>query len=289
MNRNRLFELLSVIASAGWWLLQMVDDADERWIILHFLLAHKIIVGLLLALIVILTILYDCYHENERRLRLHCNSIMKYISEKHFFTTDNSVRCTIFRPIGGKSLYLHLLWKLIIKKIFYNLVHCKIKESYIRVRQLVPDTSLMYLAIYMRYQHPKSNESNIAFPISTKLKEYGSAVECCFKKGDIVEVHTVDISQVNLTPNEYELKRHEKKMVKEYMEKSYISDYSTLNKMSTVANHIFAVPIILEDETTWGIMTIDFIGDENVLGTEENFPDRLKNYAKMISINIKYQ
>lgn len=73
------------------------------------------------------------------------------------------------------------------------------------------------------------------------------------------------------------------------MEKSFISDYRTLHKMSTLANHIFAVPIILEDETTWGIMTIDFIGDEKVLGTEEHFPDLLKIYAKMISINIKYQ
>lgn len=267
----------------------MVDDIDDDWIVLHFLFKHKICVGVILGAVAIFTIIYDCKRGNDKQLKQQCSDIMKYISEKHFLTSDNSVRCTIFRPVGGKTLLFRLIWRLLIKELFYNLIHQKIKDSIRKICLLVPDTSLRYLSIFVRYQHPKIFDSNTAFPISEKSKEYGCVTEKCFKKGDVVEVHTINMDRVILTDNEKELKSSDQKKVKRYMKESCIAEYSTLLKMNTLANHIFAVPIILEDETTWGILTIDYIGDDKVLDIDECLSDLLKNYSKMIAINIKHQ
>lgn len=289
MFRRCFKELFAMIVSTVWWQLQSIKKIDENWKIVHFLFENKIWVGTSLGVLSIIVILYDAIKTDKRHLKTHCYDIMKYITEKHFITEDNSVRCTIFRRIGGKRLYFHLIWKLLVKKFFFNLIHKKFKESYRRINQLVPDKSLGYLSIYKRYQHAKTDDSYIAFPITSKSQEYGSVTELCYKKGDVQEIHTVDISKISLPSTESELRRGDKGKVKTYMDEAYINDYATLLKMSTVANHIIAVPIVLEDETIWGIMTIDYIGDDNVLELDDKLADLLRSYSKMISLNIKHQ
>lgn len=174
----------------------------------------------------------------------------------------NKARITVFRISRGIRLW---------PRFFWNNVRCVFKH--IKKGTLgYQFTSFpwipwkKYVAIYARFGNPHQKGTMTIFKYpegNDDVNGIASYVLMTMQKFSISlpNINTFDIEQFSDID---EIQHHQRKqIVQDYMKKSRMTSFSQLKSIHSKAQHIWATPIVGDDNEAWGVLVVDDVKSEN--------------------------
>jgi len=252
---SKLLDLIVILLTILLWALQMLPQESNNTIIV-WMRANALYIGLCIAGIVVL--IHIClmifYRDYERRKWIKC--FFKQIITEHLGGNNYKTRISLFRARIGLKVFIRYLFYYLVLNFFNNF---KNKTWGSGFRHIPIHLFSYYLVIYERYSYPKRGKSYTFFRILGEEGKYNGAVEKCYREGMEVEVKTNNISDLVLTEKIEALQNTTRQKVDRYMADSFIdrSCYEYLYNMHIRANNIYAIPIMNEDQSVWGVIVVD--------------------------------
>lgn len=209
-------------------------------------------------------------------------NLLGYIIDYHLGGKSYETRATIFRAQKGIIFFIKYILFGLLPNILKDI---KNKTCGLAFKNIPWHVFSKYLVIYERYSYPKQSKSYTYFRCSGLNDKPNSVVDKCYKEGIPVPVSTINISGINLPTEIDKLEQRNRKKVEKFMKDSYIRDYPTLLRLNRCANNLYAVPLTSDDETIWGVLIIDNIGNKKVDFAELLGQD-IDKYQKIVSFTL---
>lgn len=213
-------------------------------------------------------------------------TFLKHIVDEHLGSDTYQIRISILRKQRGYIVFFKTLWYYVFVCFFNNFKNCCWKESFSRVAiHLLSD----YLVIYVRYSYPKAKKSCTYFRLSDMVDRghYNGIADRCFQDGIEINVMTNNISDIELPKNILSLSEGKRKKVKRYMKDCHIAEeyYGSLRTLHKISNNLYAVPVALNDQSIWGVVIVDCVGDI-CHNFKEDLKDCMASYMKIINFSL---
>lgn len=284
MNQKFL-NILTILLTVILWGLQMLPNKPTN-LVLVWLKANLYWIAGVSAAVVILLHMYDYYRGRERHIKEWLATFLKHILDEHLAGEIYHTRISILRVERGYKVFLKSLFHFMFRNFFNNFKNSTWRNSF---RDIAVHIMSDYLTVYVRSCYPKPKRSHVYFRLSDRANRhvFNGIANKCFEEGVPQFVHTIDISDIDVTQPFDKLSSNEKNKVRKYMKDSYLdsSFYCSLRLMHRISNNLYAVPIALSDQSIWGVVIIDNVSNKKC-DFEKDLAPFMSSYMKIINFSL---
>lgn len=185
--------------------------------------------------------------------------LKNYLNQLHKSLFDGDVdraRITIFRVRRGVQLWPSFFWRNIVclKK------HLKKRTILYQLRSFPWNPVGKYIVIYIRRGKPHEKGTMTIFRFPNEPADVDGIVSFVIMKERAYFTSLPDLSQVSF--DKYKsvddiINQDHRKRVRRYIRTSYLKSFSQLKSIHSKSNQIWAMPIVGDDEETWGALVVD--------------------------------
>lgn len=191
--------------------------------------------------------------------------LRNYLNLLHRSLFDGDIdrtRITVFRVSRGIHLWPFFVWK--------NFVCLKkhLKKGTVLYQFLsfpwVPWGK--YIVIYARRGKPHEKGTMTIFKYPVESADVDGIVSFAIMQERMYSTSLPDISLIDFDRcKNIDCLDHQKHklLVKDYIKKSHLKSFAQLKSIHSKSNQIWAMPIVGDDEETWGALVVDCQKDEN--------------------------
>lgn len=284
MNQ-KVLNILTIILTVVLWVLQMLPNEPTK-LVFVWIKAYLYWIAGVSAIVVILLHVYDLYRGRERHVKEWLATFLKHILDEHLAGEMYNTRISILRVERGYKVFFKSLFHFMFRNFCNNFKNSTWRNSF---KDIAVHIMSDYLTVYVRSCYPKAKRSHVYFRLSDKANRhmFNGIANKCFEEGVPQFVHTIDISDIDVTQPFEKLSSNEKNKVKKYMKDSFFdaSFYCSLRLMHRISNNLYAVPIALSDQSIWGVVIIDNISNEK-RNFEADLSPFMSSYMKIINFSL---
>lgn len=276
--------VLSFCLTIFLWVLQMLPQEHENQAV-DLLCKHSMCCGLVAAASVLLVQAWNLFWYRKRLRKKWIRNLFQQIITDHLGGDNYKTRISMFRTEVGYVFLFKYLWYFLILNFMDNF---KNKMWWKRAKHIPIHLFSKYLTVYVRYSYPKQQRSYTYFRVTAAQDKYNGIVEKCFREGEACETNTVFIdANMNIPATCKELTSSSKSKVTKYLKDSFIDEayYESFYFMNRKANHLYAIPIMREDQTQWGVIVIDNNGKDK-FPIREKVEIYMKQYIRIFNYTI---
>ena len=284
MNQKFL-NILTILLTIILWGLQMLPNKPTN-LVLVWIKTNLYWIAGVSAAVVILLHMYDYYRGRERHIKEWLATFLKHILDEHLAGEIYHTRISILRVERGYKVFFKSLFHFMFRNFFNNFKNSTWRNSF---RDIAVHIMSDYLTVYVRSCYPKSKRSHVYFRLSDRANRhvFNGIANKCFEECVPQFVHTIDISDIDVTQPFDKLSSNEKNKVRKYMKDSYFASsfYSSLRLMHRISNNLYAVPIALSDQSIWGVVVIDNVSNGKC-DFEKDLATFMSSYMKIINFSL---
>jgi len=253
--KAKISDFIVILLTIALWGLQMLPINSNNQF-LKWLKDYALWIGLCLAGIVVVIHVWLIFYNRDAERKKWIRNFFKQVMTEHLGGNNYNTRISMFRARRGYRVFVRYIYYYLILNFFNNFQNKAWGSGF---RHIPIHFMSNYLVIYERYSHPKRGKSYTFFRILDEEGKYNGAVEKCYREATEVEVKTSNISDVALKEKFEQMSHRDKRKVEKYMSDSFMdkSCYEYLYHMHIRANNIYAIPIMNDNQSVWGVIAVD--------------------------------
>ncbi len=282
---SKILNILAIILTIVLWGLQMLPEHTSNPFLLWIKDNLYYIAGVAASIVIVLHVL-DLFKGRERHIKEWLVTFLKHILDEHLAGEYYHTRISILRIESGYKVFFKSFFHFVIRNFFNNFKNSTWGNAF---KDIAVHFGADYLTVYVRYSYPKGKHSHVYFRLSDKSNrhQFNGIADKCYVEGLPQSVHTINISEIDVTRPLEQLSKKEQGKVRKYMKDSHFSSafYDSLRLMHRISNNLYAVPITLSNQSIWGVVIIDNVSDEKC-NFEVDLSTFMSSYMKIINFSL---